>query len=370
MNTRHPREPRHGSAETCRARAAAGADVRMRQRADRPCARRGRRAIVDSRHHQLSAGLREAARARGQHGQEGQGSHPRRHRRPRPDHLDHRQRSLCARHRERRRARKPTSPPPSPWARARCATSTSRRTARKVVFSLRLPLNPKLKNDDPKQPNWKIYEYDAKAKTVTQLTNDDVTAATTSAPHYLPDGRIVFSSTRQVATQAILLDEGRPQYQAVTDQPAAADLPAARHECATAAACIRSASTPITISRPRCCANGQIVFSRWEVANGADQISLYVPIPTARACELYYGANSHATGANIAGTNNNVIQFLGARQRSDGKLLAIARPVHGHAARRRHRRRSTPSSSSRSIRRARRPCVTTARSDRARPRSA
>ena len=46
----------------------------------------------------------------------------------------------------------------------------------KVVFSLRLPLNPQLKNDDPKQPNWKIYQYDATAKTVTQLTNDDVTS--------------------------------------------------------------------------------------------------------------------------------------------------------------------------------------------------
>ena len=31
------------------------------------------------------------------------------------------------------------------------------------------------------------------------------------------DGRIVFASTRQAATQAILIDEGRPQYPAQTD---------------------------------------------------------------------------------------------------------------------------------------------------------
>jgi hypothetical protein len=37
--------------------------------------------------------------------------------------------------------------------------------------------------------------------------------------------------------------------------------------------------------------------------------------PDGTGLELYYGANSHATGANIAGTNNNVIQFLNARQR-------------------------------------------------------
>ena len=76
---------------------------------------------------------------------------------------------------------------------------------------------------------------------------------------------------------------------------------------------------------PSILANGQVVFSRWDT-EGGDAISLYVTIPTAPASQLYYGANSHATGANIAGTNNNVIQFLNARQRADGKLLAIARP--------------------------------------------
>ena len=80
---------------------------------------------------------------------------------------------------------------------------------------------------------------------------------------------------------------------------------------------------------PSVLANGQIVFSRWEVTNGTDQISLYVTNPDGTGEQLYYGANSHATGANIAGTNNNVIQFLSARQRADGKLLAIARPFLG-----------------------------------------
>ena len=45
--------------------------------------------------------------------------------------------------------------------------------------------------------------------------------------------------------------------------------------------------------------------------------------------ELYYGANSHATGANVAGTNDNVIQFLNTRQRADGVLLTVARPFMG-----------------------------------------
>ncbi len=88
---------------------------------------------------------------------------------------------------------------------------------KKLVFSLRLPLNPNKPNTDVTQPTWKIYQYDAVAKTVTQLTNDDTTAGHDVGAHYLPDGRIVFASTRQAATQAILIDEGRPQYPAQTD---------------------------------------------------------------------------------------------------------------------------------------------------------
>ncbi len=71
------------------------------------------------------------------------------------------------------------------------------------MFSLRLPLNPDKPNTDVTQPTWKIYEYDAVAKTVTQLTNDDTTKGHDVGAHYLPDGRIVFSSTRQAGTQAI-----------------------------------------------------------------------------------------------------------------------------------------------------------------------
>src|ERR1700722_3379939 len=198
----------------------------------------------------------------------------------------------------------------------------------KIVFSLRLPLDPTLANTDPKQPNWKIYQYDAAAKTVTQLTNDSVTSGHDVGAHYLPDGRIVFASTRQIATQAILLDEGRPQYQAVTDN---------RQQAIFLLHVMNADGTDMhQISfntnhdfAPSVLSNGQIVFSRWEVTNGADQISLYRTNPDGTGLQLYYGANSHATGANIAGTNNNVIQFLSARQRADGTLLALVRPFLG-----------------------------------------
>jgi hypothetical protein len=198
----------------------------------------------------------------------------------------------------------------------------------KIVFSLRLPLNPQLKNTDPKQPNWKIYQYDASTQTVTQLTNDSVTSGHDVGGHYLPDGRIIFSSTRQLATQAILLDEGRPQYQAVTtDQQQAIFL---LHVMNADGSDMHQISFNTNHDfGPSVMANGQVVFSRWEVTNGQDQISLYQTNPDGTGLQLLYGANSHATGANIAGTNNNVIQFLNTRQRADGKVLVIDRPFLG-----------------------------------------
>src|SRR5271166_185200 len=198
----------------------------------------------------------------------------------------------------------------------------------KVVFSLRMPLTKGLKNDDPKQPNWHLYQYDAIAQTVTQLTNDDITAGHDVGAHYLPDGRIVFASTRQTTTEEIELNEGRPQYPAQTEDRSS---PTFVLEVMNADG---TSMHQITFNTnhdfaPSVLNNGQILFSRWEVTNGQDQISLYRANPDGTGLELYYGENSHATGVNIAGTSNNVIQFLNARQRADGKLLSIVRPFLG-----------------------------------------
>ena len=200
----------------------------------------------------------------------------------------------------------------------------------KMVFSLRLPLNPNKANTDITQPNWHIYQYDATTQAVTQLTNDDITSGHDVGPHYLPDGRIVFASTRQLATQSILLDENRPQYQAVTNNGPQEQAIFLLHVMNADGTGMHQISFNTNHDfAPSVLSNGQIVFSRWELTNGANQVSLYQSNPDGTGLQLYYGANSHATGANIAGTNNNVIQFLNARQRADGTLLAIARPLLG-----------------------------------------
>jgi len=196
---------------------------------------------------------------------------------------------------------------------------------KKLVFSLRLPLIKGAKEIN--QPTWKIYQYDAVSKTVTQLTNDSTRRGHDVGAHYLPDGRIVFASTRQAATQAILIDEGRPQYPAQTDGNGPKQDIFLLHVMNADGTNITQISFNTNHDfAPSVLSNGQIVFSRYESING-DQISLYRVNPDGSGLELFYGANSHATGANNAGTNDSVIQFLSARQRADGKLLALARPL-------------------------------------------
>src|SRR5205814_2212747 len=92
----------------------------------------------------------------------------------------------------------------------------------RVVFAMRGPLAV---NQDPsKPPSWRIYEYVIASDTLRTVI-DPATDPTVNdvSPHYLPDGRIVFSSTRQTQSRAILLDEGKQQFAA---QDEAGDEPA------------------------------------------------------------------------------------------------------------------------------------------------
>ncbi len=189
----------------------------------------------------------------------------------------------------------------------------------KVLFSLRLPL---IENaDDDEQPTWNIYEYDAADKSIRRIITDDITAEKGHdvGARYLPDGRIVFSSTRQNTTGAILLDEGRPQYAAQTDdrKQAAFQL----HVMNADGSDIHQISFNTNHDfAPSVLNNGQLVFSRWD----RDRINLYRVNPDGTGMELYYGQYSHATG-----TNNSIVQFTEARSRPDGKILSLTRPFLG-----------------------------------------
>lgn len=193
----------------------------------------------------------------------------------------------------------------------------------KILFSLRLPLIEDAEPED--QPTWNIWEYDIPSRTLRRIIVSDITAEDghDRFPHYLPDGRIVFSSTRQRLAKARLLDEGKPQYLAIeraVNEPAMV-LHVMNDD--------GSNITQISFNRshdfsPSVLTNGQIVFSRWDNADGNNAIHLYRMNPDGTEMELLYGLNSHDTG-----TSGSTVQFMRPQEMPDGCIMALLLPVDG-----------------------------------------
>ena len=195
----------------------------------------------------------------------------------------------------------------------------------RVVFAMRGPL---VVNQDPKKPpSWRIYEYVIASNTLHAVINPasdpDPLTVNDVSPHYLPDGRIVFSSTRQTQSQGILLDEGKPQFAAQDeDRTEPAFVLQVMNADGTAVHQIsfnQSHDRDATVL-----ASGRVLWSRWDHAPGKDGMHLYSANPDGTDLELYYGANSHMTG-----TNNTVIEFVQPRQMQDGRIMALMRQYTG-----------------------------------------
>jgi hypothetical protein len=196
---------------------------------------------------------------------------------------------------------------------------------KRVVFAMRGPLTQKMKQKDP--PTWHLWEYVISTDTLQQVIPPSLEPDSSNnvGPHYMPDGRIVFSSTAQRQAKAILLDEGKPQFEAQNE---------ARSEPAFVLHVISADHTELhqiefNQSHDRdatVLANGRILFTRWDNAPGKDAMHLYTSNPDGTDEQLYYGANSHMTGTTTDGQNNAVIEFVKPREMQDGRILTLARP--------------------------------------------
>ncbi len=195
----------------------------------------------------------------------------------------------------------------------------------RFLFAMRGPADLNLDLDDPAQPTWNIWEYDITTDQLRRIIASDITAEAGHdiAPHYLPDGRIVFSSTRQRQSRAILLDEGKPQYAAVDED---------RNEHAFMLHVMDDDGSNIMQTSfnqshdmdPFVLASGEIVFTRWDNMGSNNAMHLYKMSPDGTNTQLVYGANSHDTG-----TNGSTIQFLSPKEMQDGRVMVIARPFNG-----------------------------------------
>jgi hypothetical protein len=193
-----------------------------------------------------------------------------------------------------------------------------------VLFAMRGPLTKDMKDTDP--PTWAIWQYTIASDTLARVIPDDDTANAGEdvAPAFLPDGRIVFASTRQRQSKAVLLDENKPQFEYQTEDRTESAF--VLHVMNPDGSNIHQIEFNQSHDRdPTVLSSGRVLFTRWDHAPGKDGMHLYTANPDGTDLELYYGANSHATGPD-GGTNTATIEFIKPREMQDGRILALIRP--------------------------------------------
>lgn len=189
-----------------------------------------------------------------------------------------------------------------------------------LAFAMRAPEDPDL--DDDEQPTWNIWLYDFTTDELRRVIQSDIVAEDGEdvGPTFLPDGRIVFSSTRQRIAKAVLLDEGKPQFSALDEDRDNEAL--TLHVMNIDGSEIQQTSFNVSSDLdPSVLSDGRVVFSRWDNVAGRDRISLYRANPDGTEQELLYGVHSHDTGPD--GLN---IEFVESLELPDGRLMIMMRP--------------------------------------------
>jgi len=199
----------------------------------------------------------------------------------------------------------------------------------KLLFSLRL-FDPEPDNDNIPPPKWNIYEYDIGTGILRSVIPSILIAEQGDDlyPAYLPDGRIVFTSSRQDQARSNLINEGKQEYSALDEDRDQIAL--VLHIMNPDGSGIRQISlnkshdlTPQVLVNTN---GGQIVFSRWDNAGGAEGMHLYKSNPDGSNLEMIYGAHSHDTGT---GGSAVPLHFSSVREMATGDLMVIARPFTG-----------------------------------------
>ncbi len=185
----------------------------------------------------------------------------------------------------------------------------------RLLFSLRLP-----DIEQEAEETWNIWEYDITNDSLRRVIDSDTlaNAGDDTGPVYLPDGRIVFSSTRQRANQAILLDEGKPQYAGLEESlsVAASVLHVMDADGSNVSQISFNQSHDID---PVVAPNGKIVFTRWDQVSGSKGMHLYQINSDGSDLSIVYGRHSHQY-------NETDVDFLQTQITPDERVLSALSP--------------------------------------------
>lgn len=175
--------------------------------------------------------------------------------------------------------------------------------------------------DENEQPKWNIWRYQLADKSFQAIITSEVIAEQGDdlMASFLPDGRIIFASTRQRLSRAILLDEGKPQYTAMNEsgQVSAFNL----HIMQADGSDIKQVSFNMSHDLyPLVLQDGRILYSRWDNMGGINKINLYRMNPDGTDNQLVYGWHSHQL--TLEG-ENYTIEFVKPQQMPNGELLML-----------------------------------------------
>ncbi|TVZ37487.1 WD40 repeat protein [Alteromonadaceae bacterium 2753L.S.0a.02] len=191
----------------------------------------------------------------------------------------------------------------------------------KLLFSMRAPEIEDADEED--QPTWNIWEYDLETEILRRIIESDIIAEEGQdiGPGYLADGRIIFSSNRQRRSRAVLLDENKPQFAALTEDGEAEAF--VLHVMEENGLDIKQ----ITFNQshdlfPTQLNDGRIMFLRWDnYLNQKDRLSLYTANPNGSNVNIEYGFHSQNTGS-----NDSEGVFFKPRELDDGRIEITLRP--------------------------------------------
>lgn len=194
---------------------------------------------------------------------------------------------------------------------------------KKLLFAMHPPLR---ENVTPaNQPKWQIWEYTLSTKVLRPIITSTIVAQQGDdvSPRYLPDGRILFSSTRQVRSKAILLDDGggKPQFLALEE---------GGNETAFVLHTMKDDGTDIqqiTYNQshdlqPTVLQNGKVLYTHWDQF-ATNKLSFYTANPDGTQVERHYGYFSMNI-APAANTPRN--RLFRPQEMPDGRIVAILKP--------------------------------------------
>ena len=197
----------------------------------------------------------------------------------------------------------------------------------KLLFSMRAPEIEDADEED--QPKWNIWQYDIETSSLERLISSNISAEEGHdiSPAYLSSGsnsRIVFSSTRQRRSKAILLDEGggKTQFSGLDEDRNTEAFVLHTIKADTGDDIQQLSFNQSHDLYPILLENGKILFSRWDNAGqtSANGYNLYEINPDGTGLNYKYGRHSHDSGS--AGSQ---VQFAYPRQLENGNIAVQLR---------------------------------------------